>query len=371
MCVAPRAYRTRAIRPGSSRARRGTLPGVSSNPASSASSSASASSPSSASAQSAVHSRRTALVLLVILAVVWGTHWPIVKMGLHTMPPLQYGVLRLASGLVAMVVILGAQRRLRRPPREDIPIVASVGLVHISASIVIMNLALQAVPAGRSSVLVYAQPLWVAALMWTVFRQRARWNEVTGLVLGIGGILALVNPTVIDWGVPAELAGTLALIGNGMLWAVVTIHIRRHHWRSSPLDLQPWMLATAMVPVMMAAALLEGGRTIDWQPETVLILLYSGPLATAFANWASQSITRSLGPIPAAMGFLATPVVGLLTGWLLLGEQLGIVDVLGFGAVVLGIGLTTLIRPSAAGASAAGASAAGASAAGASAEDRH
>lgn len=305
--------------------------------------------------------------------MVWGSHWPIVKMGLHTMPPLQYAVLRLAGGLITIVVILAAQRRLRLPPREDVPIIASVGLLQISASIVIMNLALQAVPAGRSSVLVYAQPLWVAVLMWTVFRQRARWNEVTGLVLGIGGILALVNPTVIDWGVPAELAGTLGLIGNGMLWAVVTIHIRRHHWRSSPLDLQPWMLGIAIVPVIVVAALLEGGRSINWQPETVLILLYSGPVATAFANWASQSITRSLGPIPAAMGFLATPVVGLFMGWLLLGEKLGIVDVLGFGAVVLGIGLTTLIRPKEAApapAVAAGVAADAAVAAEAEAEDR-
>lgn len=296
-------------------------------------------------AESAIHSRATALVLLALLSVVWGTHWPIVKMGLHTMPPLHYAVLRLAGGLITIVLILLGQRRLRLPPRADVPIIASVGLLQISASIVIMNLALQVVPAGRSSVLAYAQPLWVAVLMWTVFRQKARWNEVLGLALGIGGILALVNPGVINWGVPAEVVGTLGLIGNGMLWAVVTIHIRRHAWRSAPLDLQPWMLLVAIIPVIVMAQLLEPDRQINWQPETVLILLYSGPVATAFANWASQSITRSLGPIPAAMGFLATPVVGLEAGWLLLGEQLGLVDVLGFAAVVGGIALTTLIRP--------------------------
>ena len=146
---------------------------------------------------------------------------------------------------------------------------------------------------------------------------------MVGLVLGLTGVLVLVNPTVIDWGVPAELAGTLALIFNAILWAGVTIHIRRHTWVSRPLDLQPWMLLAALIPVAVAALILEPDGEITWGLPTVLILLYSGPLATAFANWASQSITRSLGPLTSAMGFLATPVVGLIAGALILGESLG------------------------------------------------
>ena len=156
-----------------------------------------------------------------------------------------------------------------------------------------------------------------------------------GLVLGLTGILVLVNPTVIDWGIPLELAGTLVLVFGSVLWAAVTIHIRRHTWRSTPLLLQPWMLLVAAVPIVAAALLFEQGREITWGLP-VLILLYSGPLATAFANWASQSITRSLGPLASAMGFLATPVVGLAAGALILQEPLGLIDLLGFGMVLAG-----------------------------------
>ena len=152
--------------------------------------------------------------------------------------------------------------------------------------------------------------------------------------MGLTGILILVNPTVIDWTVPLELAGTLGLIFNGVLWATVTIHIRRHTWISSPLDLQPWMLLIASVPVVGAALLFEQGREIHWETPAILALLYSGPLATAFANWASQSITRSMGPIASAMGFLATPVVGLVSGALILHESLGLIDIVGFALVL-------------------------------------
>ena len=292
---------------------------------------------------SAVHSRPAALVLLALLALVWGVHWVVVKQGLTYMPPLTYGAFRMLGGLLTIVAILGLQGRIRRPPRHDLPIVFSVSLFQVATGVLIMNFALQAVPAGRSAVLVYAMPLWVALLLWAFFRVRPRRNEAVGLVLGLGGILVLVNPTVINWGIPLELAGTLALVVNGILWAAVTIHIRRHTWLSSPLDLQPWMLLIAAVPIIASAVILEQGRDVRWELPLVLALLYSGPLATAFANWASQSITRSMGPLASAIGFLATPVVGLASGALFLHESLGLVDLAGFALVLGGIAITSLI----------------------------
>ena len=95
----------------------------------------------------------------------------------------------------------------------------------------------------------------------------------------------------------------------------------------------------------LAALILEPDGEITWGLPTVLILLYSGPLATAFANWASQSITRSLGPLTSAMGFLATPVVGLVAGALILGESLGLIDIAGFALVLGGIAAASLVPP--------------------------
>ena len=302
---------------------------------------------STATTQSAVHTRPVALVLLALLSLVWGAHWTVVKVGLEYMPPLTYGVLRLIGGVLTMVAILGVQRRLRLPPRGDLSIIVSVGTLQVAAGIVIMNFALQAVPAGRSSVLVFSTPVWVVLLMWAVFRNLPRRAELLGVALGISGILVLVNPTVIDWGVPLEVVGTLALVGQAVLWAVVTLHIRHHTWLSNPLDLQPWILLAALVPVGIAAFLFEQGREVNWQPVTVLILLYSGPLATAFANWASQSITRSLGSVAATTGFLATPVVGLICASLVLQEPLGPIDLLGFGLVLAGIAAASRAAPAA------------------------
>jgi drug/metabolite transporter (DMT)-like permease len=293
----------------------------------------------------AVHGRTAALGLLVLLTLVWGFHWVVVKVGLDYIPPFTFAVLRVGLALVTFVALLGVQGRLRRPDRANRSIVLSVGLGQIAAGVALQVLALQVVDAGRSAVLLYTMPLWVAVLLAVFLGIRPRRAEAIALVLGIAGLVALLNPAVVDWSSGAELLGTVGLLVNAVIWAAVTIHVRRHRWTQSPVELQPWMLLLALLPLVLLMLAFEPGRTIRWEAITVLVLLYSGPLATAFAFWASQAITRSLGAQVSATGFLATPVVGLVAGAVVLGESLGVVDVIGFTLILAGIGVASLVAP--------------------------
>jgi drug/metabolite transporter (DMT)-like permease len=291
----------------------------------------------------AVHGRTGALVLLVLLTLIWGFHWVVVKTGLDYIPPFTFGVFRVGLALATFVLLLGTTGRLRRPDPANRSIVLSVGLGQIAVGIGLQVLALQVVDAGRSAVLVYTMPLWVAIELAVVFGIMPRRAELVGLVLGIAGLVALLNPASVDWSSTGELLGTLGLLLNAAIWAAVTIHVRRHRWTQSPLELQPWMLLVALAPLGLLALVFDAGSPIRWEPITFLVLLYSGPLATAFAFWASQAITRSLGAQVAATGFLATPVVGLASGAIVLGEALTAVDVVGFGLILAGVGVTALL----------------------------
>jgi drug/metabolite transporter (DMT)-like permease len=275
-------------------------------------------------------------LLLICLALVWGTHWPVAKIGLRDLPPFTYGVFRVATGLAVIVAVLAARRGLRLPARHDVPVVLSVGIGQMAAGIALMNFALPMVSAGRSSILVYTMPLWVALIALPTLRSGGR-RQVAGLMIGLTGIAVLLNPQAIDWRSSGQLFGSAALLVSAALWAVTTIHLRRHGWHGTPLGLMPWQLLVALVPLVVAALVLEPGRQIHWEPTAVAAVLYSGPLATALAFWLSQSISRSLSPLATTMGFLAVPVVGLASSWVMLGEPLTVLDLAGAAITFLGI----------------------------------
>lgn len=276
-------------------------------------------------------------LLLICLALTWGIHWPVAKIGLRDLPPFTYGALRVAIALAVIVAVLAARRGLRLPDRHDVPIVLSVGIGQMAAGIAAMNFALPLISAGRSSILVYTMPLWVALIQLPLLRAGGAGRQVGGLILGLVGIALLLNPQSVDWQSSGQMLGSAALLVSAVLWAATTIHLRHHVWRGTPLDLMPWQLLIAVVPLAIAALVLEAGRQIHWEPSAIVAILYSGLLATALAFWLSQSISRSLSPLATTMGFLAVPVVGLASSWVLLGEPLTLLDLAGAAMTFLGI----------------------------------
>lgn len=276
-------------------------------------------------------------LLLICLALTWGIHWPVAKIGLRDLPPFTYGALRVAIALAVIAAVLVARRGLRLPDRHDVPIVLSVGIGQMAAGIAAMNFALPLISAGRSSILVYTMPLWVALIQLPLLRAGGAGRQVGGLILGLAGIALLLNPQSVDWQSSGQMLGSAALLVSAILWAATTIHLRHHVWRGTPLDLMPWQLLIAVVPLTIAALVLEPARQIHWEPTAIVAILYSGLLATALAFWLSQSISRSLSPLATTMGFLAVPVVGLASSWVLLGEPLTLLDLAGAATTFLGI----------------------------------
>ncbi len=283
-------------------------------------------------------------ILLVCLAVVWGVHWPLAKVALRDLPPFTYGALRAGVALVAVAMFLAVRRGIRLPDRRDLPVVLSVGLGQMAGGIVLMNLALPLISAGRSSILVYTMPLWVAVMQMTAFRDSGGMRRAGGLALGLIGIGLLLNPQSIDWSSSGQVLGCAALLFSAIIWAATTIHVRGHEWHSQPIDLEIWQLVIAAIPLVAAALVLEGGRSIDWAPTPIALVIYSGVLATAVAFWLSQSISRSLSPLGATMGFLAVPVVGVISSSLLLAEPLTLLDLVGALVTFAGIAIVS-IRP--------------------------
>jgi drug/metabolite transporter (DMT)-like permease len=233
------------------------------------------------------------------------------------------------------------RHRLRLPDRGDLPIVLSYGLLAIGGSMALMNLALLTAPAGRSSVLMYTLPLWVVPLMAVATGAVPTRRETVGLVLGLAGLMLLLDPTAIGRSSQDALAGSAMLLLAALLGAVALVHVRLHHWHGTPFDVQLWQLLVALVPMTVLAFALEAPGSFTWDLRTVLILLYSGPLATAFAYWASQSAAQAIGPLGTSVGFLAVPVVGVIGAALVLGEQVPPSEALGM--LVTGVGICTVM----------------------------
>lgn len=290
-----------------------------------------------AGAESGAGRRAAAYPLLLLLVIVWGANWPIVKFGLQDISPVWLGATRLAVGTVVLFVLLALRGELHLPRRGDLLMIADVGLGQMCAFMLVLNIAVQYVPAGRAAILAYTTPLWVAPGAVLLLGERMSKRMAIGLLLGLAGVVVLFNPGALDWGDRRVVIGNALLMLAALIWAALILHVRVHKWVSGPLELAPWQALTALVPTTIVALLFEDFDRIAWTGRLLGVIAYNGLLATAFGVWAMVWVSRALPAISSSLGFLGAPVVGYLTAAWLLDEPITTTLTVGLALIASGV----------------------------------
>ncbi len=292
-------------------------------------------------APSVAFSPAAARLLLVAVVILWGANWPVMKLGMQSMPPVWFAAARMTLGAASLFALLAFLGRLKLPTRRDLPVVFTVGGLQMAVFLVLVNSGLQYVEAGRSAILAYTTPLWVTPGAMLLLGEGMNRRKLLGLVLGLCGVAVLFNPLGFDWGSRDALLGNALLMTAALIGSIPILHVRAHKWDSSPLQLAPWQMVLAAIPLAALSWFSEDWSTIRWSNELGLILAYNGPLATAFCFWATVSVTRALPAVTSSLSLLAVPVAGVLASAVFLGETLTPTLV---GGLVLILGGTVLVN---------------------------
>ncbi len=286
--------------------------------------------------------RPMAVTLLVLVILLWGVNWPVMKQVVGHMPPISFVASRLLLGAVSLLIFTAALRQLRLPSRADLPVILSVGGLQMGVFTLLVTIAVQYVPAGRAGILAYTTPLWVVPLALIFLKEKVGWAKAGGLLVGLSGVAVLFNPAAFDWTQRPVLLGNGLLMVAALIWACNIVHVRRHRWVGTPLQLAPWQMMLAASVATIAALVTEDQSHIDWSGQLVVLLIYNGPIATAFCFWAMITVNRALPAITTSLSVLGVPVVGLLSSALWLREPLTMTNLAGLGLIGGGLVLVAL-----------------------------
>jgi drug/metabolite transporter (DMT)-like permease len=283
--------------------------------------------------------RRQGILALIIVVLAWGLTWPVNKVVLLSLSPLWAVTLRSAIATVALFALTAWRGRVTLPPREDVPVLVSITLLHMVGFNLLASWGLGLVPTGPSVVLAYTTPLWVTPGAALFLREPLTSRRSIGTLVGLTGLAALFNPFTFDWSDRAVVLGHLAILTGALLWAASILHIRAHRWRSTPFALIPWETPLATVLLTPIALTIEPQLQVDWRPSFILLLLYLGIAGTAVAYWAVATASRLLPAVTTSLSLLATPVVSTITAMLWLGEPLTISLVAAIALVLGGVAI--------------------------------
>ena len=294
---------------------------------------------------------RRQLWVLVLLTLVWGLNWPVMKIGVSgtaaqplAFPPLTF---RALSMLLGLPVLAGAMLLLKIPlrlPRAHWGETLRLTLSNLVVWHIIVIVAVQHLSSGRAAILGYSMPIFAALWAVLLFGERFTLRQGIGvLASGVGILLLLAHEFGKLSGAPLA-AG--AVLFAACVWAYGTHKLRRSTLPVHVLTIVFWMTTITAGVVSVLALLLEPARWIAPQPHVSWAIAYNAIAVFGFAHAAWFYLARSMPPVASSISVMMIPVLGTFLGAWLLNEALHWQDFAAMALMVVAIA-AVLLRPAA------------------------
>jgi O-acetylserine/cysteine efflux transporter len=265
------------------------------------------------------------IALGLAIAIVWGFNFVVADAAVGHLPPFLLVVLRYA---VVALLFLPFTRRGGLPWRYIIPVGLLYGVVQFSGLFLGLRLG---VSAGVAATLIQSQAAITIVLARLVLKEKFAAVQWAGLTIGAAGLVLIAA----SGGASAPLLGVLCVLIGAGGWAASNIVLKRAK-NVSAWTMTVWQSVAVIPPMLLLSGVFETGQVpavTGMAPLTILAVLYIALVATGFGNYAWYRLMQQVGPAKGAPFSLLIPVVGIVSGWLVLGEQLT-------GPQILGVVLT-------------------------------
>ena len=286
----------------------------------------------------------TGLAIAVVAAMAFGMSGPFVKPLLEAgwSPAAAVTVRALVGGLVllpfAIVALRGRWSAVWRARSR----ILAIGLVGVAATQLAYFAAIERIPVGTGILIEFMAPLLLVLVVWVRSRRAPKLVVLAGSVFALIGLGLVVSPSgessldllglafaaaamvgcavyfvaaAKDDGLPTVAVASISLILGGVVLGLVGL--------------------TGVIPFhgSVEPVILFGGAVAWWIP-----MLIVGVIATAVAYAVSIKASQLLGSRLASFAGLLEVVAATFFAWLLLGEQLTILQLAGGVLILIGIG---------------------------------
>jgi len=273
--------------------------------------------------------RDTLLALAIV--IVWGVNFMAIKWGVAEVPPL------LLSALRYVVAVLPAIFFVRRPQVALGLLVAYGVFVGVGQFGLLFSAIHLGMPAGLASLVLQLQSFFTIGLAVVLLGERPRGAQLIGALVALVGIGAIAVEKLEG----AAIWPLLMTVFAAASWAIANIVVKK----TGKIDMFGFVVWSSLVPpipLFVLSLLFEGSGAV---PFALGHITWLGIGSLLFVGWISTDFgygawSLLLGRYPAstvAPFTLLVPVIGLSTGWLVLGEAMSGLDWIGSVLVFVGL----------------------------------
>jgi probable blue pigment (indigoidine) exporter len=284
---------------------------------------------------------RRNLLLLVVLGLVWGSAYPVIRYGLlDGATPIAFAAARYAISAVA-IALLAASTRVARPNARALALSAAIGVPIVAVYGVLLYVGEQTTSGGLAAILIGVTPLLTALFSLAALPGESLGRAgYFGLVVGFLGVVVLVFPPP---GVvlAASIWGPVAVFGAALSFAAGSVLLRRTRPEGETLWGVSIQFAVATLVLAAVIPVAEPHPALAGNTGGLLALAYLVALPSVVGYAMYFYLHHQVGPGRANVVAYVNPVAAVSIGTILFGEPFQLWELAGFGLIVAGLTILT------------------------------
>jgi drug/metabolite transporter (DMT)-like permease len=267
--------------------------------------------------------------LLAAVALIWGSSFVFMAIGLDAFRPGVVTLARVALGALTLAMIPKARVRI---DSEDRLRVLGLGIIWIGIPLTIFPIAQQWIDSSVAGMLNGAVPITAAAWATLLLGRLPGWRQLVGIGIGFVGVVAISAPEVVDSS--ATALGTMLVVGAVVLYGLSTNVVVPLQQKYGSLPVLFNAQLAALVIVVPFGLIQIPGSTWAWPSALAMIPL--GALGTGLAFVLMATLVGRVGGPRGSIAIYFVPVVAIVLGVVVRGDALQPVALVGTALVLAG-----------------------------------
>jgi drug/metabolite transporter (DMT)-like permease len=284
--------------------------------------------------------------LLLLMILIWGSNFSIVKVALRDFPEGPFNAMRLVTATLVFLAVIfgtGARARLNALTRRDWVELFFLGSIGTFLYQFCFVASVKRTSVANGSLIIGVSPIVIALLSAIVGHERIRAVRWLGIGVAMVGLYLVVGRgvdlTAQTW------RGDLLMMGGVLCWAVYSVASQPILKRHSPLivialtfSIGATLYVAVMVPVMIDT---------DWRAISAaswMLMVTSAVLALNLSYWIWYTGLKRLGGSRTSVYSYLTPVVAMVVAAIWLGETIAANQIAGAGAILAGLLITRFLH---------------------------
>lgn len=259
---------------------------------------------------------------LLLMALIWGINYSVVKAGIRTLEPFAFNGLRVALAAVVLALLSFALRKHRWPPRRDVLHLLLLGVIGNGLYQLLFILGMARTRAGIAALVVAAGPAYIAIISHLLGRERLPLRGWAGIGLQLVGVVCVVGSTRGLEASGSALVGAAFIACGSLMWALFSVLLKPYTERAHPIHLSSITMASGAALLLVVAT--PALRALPFASVTPLewgAVMYAGIGALVVAYLLFYNGVRVLGPTRTAMYGNLQPIIALSVAWVVLAER--------------------------------------------------